>query len=344
VSGLQFDLEHDQSALSLVAIIDSAARAAGKSLFQAEITPGRIRFLISGLNASPIPEGTIIRLLANLRSESLNGILPLRFSGAVAADERGEIVGLAARNGSLTVQGTSSQAVRLQPAGVLNAASLLPGPVSPGGIITLIGSGIGPASEVIVQPPGLTTAGETTVHLDGVPAPLLYAAQNQINAIVPYAVQGKVSARLSISRRGTVLASLVVPIFAASPGVFTIGSAGVGQAAALNQDGSINSAANPAARGSIAVLYATGAGQTTPPGLDGQAAVDVLPKPVLPVSVSAGGIPAELIYAGAAPGFVAGVLQINFRIPLGIPAGPYVSVLFTAGASSSQSGVFLAVQ
>jgi uncharacterized protein (TIGR03437 family) len=88
-----------------------------------------------------------------------------------------------------------------------------------------------------------------------------------------------------------------------------------GPAAALNQDGSINSSANPAPAGSIIVLYATGAGVMNPPLQNGTVVADTTPKPVLPVSVLFAGVSAEILYAGPAPGLVAGVLQINARIP-----------------------------
>jgi len=99
-----------------------------------------------------------------------------------------------------------------------------------------------------------------------------------------------------------------LPVVAASPGVFAI----------TNEDGSVNSAANPAAQGSILVIYGTGEGQTAPGGVDGSVARTVFPKPVLPVSVLAGGQAAEVLYAGAAPDFVAGVMQVNLRIPAGL--------------------------
>jgi uncharacterized protein (TIGR03437 family) len=88
-----------------------------------------------------------------------------------------------------------------------------------------------------------------------------------------------------------------------------------GRAAALNQDGSINSPDNPAPLGSIVTLYTTGAGQMQPPVPDGKIAVDIRPKPVLPVSVlfnytNRG----TILYAGPAPGMIAGVLQINVRV------------------------------
>jgi uncharacterized protein (TIGR03437 family) len=344
VSGLQFDFEYDGSAMSVVAIVDMAARNGGKSLFQADLSPGKKRFLIAGLNANPIPEGVIVGLLANLKPDSPNGSSLVTLSGAMASNERGEPLPLGARGGSITIQGAATQPVRLQPAGVLNAASLVAGPVSPGEIITLIGSGIGPAREVIADPPGPTSLAETSLHFDGVPAPLLYAGPNQVNAIVPYAVQGKVSVQLSVFRSSVAIASLPLPVVSATPAIFTIGSQGVGQTAALNQDGTSNSDANPAERGSIAVIFATGAGQTNPAGVDGLVASESLPKPVLPVAVTVAGRNADVLYAGAAPALVAGVVQLNLRIPDTAPAGPAIPIGFSIGSATSPVGTTLAVK
>lgn len=96
------------------------------------------------------------------------------------------------------------------------------------------------------------------------------------------------------------------------------------------------------------MLYATGEGQTNPPGRDGSlaeyATLAEFPRPVLPVRVLIGGQPAEILYAGAAPGFVAGLMQINLRVPEGSPFGEAVGVVLRVGGASSRAGVTLAVR
>jgi uncharacterized protein (TIGR03437 family) len=95
---------------------------------------------------------------------------------------------------------------------------------------------------------------------------------------------------------------------------------GSGQGSLLNQGYSINSSRNPAAHGSIVLLYATGEGQTDPAGVDRLLATVGLPQPRVPVSITTGGIRCpKLLYAGAAPGFVAGSMKINARIPANAP-------------------------
>jgi uncharacterized protein (TIGR03437 family) len=130
---------------------------------------------------------------------------------------------------------------------------------------------------------------------------------------------------------------------AAAPALFSANSSGKGNGAILNQDTSVNSPSNPAAKGSIVVLYGTGEGQTNPRGVDGRIASSVFPKPLGSVSVTIGGIAAQVLYAGAAPGLVAGVFQINATLPPGVPSGA-VSVVVTVGTASSQPGLTLSVQ
>jgi len=110
-----------------------------------------------------------------------------------------------------------------------------------------------------------------------------------------------------------------------------------------NQDGTFNSAINPAEKGTILTLYATGEGQTDPAGVDGQLALSVYPKPILPVGVKIGGVDAPVLYYGAAPQMVAGVMQVNAKVPDDAASGNQAIVL-TVGSCSSPLGVTVAVK
>src|SRR6185503_18111449 len=101
-----------------------------------------------------------------------------------------------------------------------------------------------------------------------------------------------------------------------SPGIFTLGSTGAGFAAALNQDGTINSTSNPAPRGTVISLFSTGEGQTRPGGITGSITGASGAPPKLPVAVSFAGRNAAVQFAGAAPGLVAGVMQVNVLVPV----------------------------
>ena len=140
------------------------------------------------------------------------------------------------------------------------------------------------------------------------------------------------------------MASTTVPVQAASPALFSLDSTGGGPGAILNQDLSINSATNPATQGSVAVLYGTGGGLTMPASVDGLLTSQPYPMPELPVSVTIDNLPAKVLYAGAAPGLVAGTLQINVVVPANASPVRYDQVVLTIGDYVSPTAITIAVQ
>jgi uncharacterized protein (TIGR03437 family) len=183
-----------------------------------------------------------------------------------------------------------------------------------------------------------------SVLFDGIAAPLLYVSPNQINAIVPYSVTGNTSTQVTVTAQGQTIAGVTEPTAATAPAILTLASTGAGPGAILNQDLSVNSQSNPAAKGSVIAIFAMGAGQTSPPSVDGQVTGTLLPRPLLPVSVQIGGLDATVTYAGAAPGLVAGVLQVNALVPSEVSSGPAIPVEFSIGGASSQAGVSVAIK
>jgi uncharacterized protein (TIGR03437 family) len=257
--------------------------------------------------------------------------------------------------GNVWVADTLNNAVRyLQFAGggttvgaVTSGASNLSGPVAPGEVIVIWGSGLGPTPLVQYQVDanGLlpTSLGGTSVFVNGVLAPVVYASANQVAAVVPFGINGSLS-QLYVQSQNVTSAPFNLSVASQIPGIFTLNGSGTGQAAAINnKDGSINSAAHPAKVGDYVQLYITGAGQTNPAGTDGLIAAGPGPVPVGAVKVSIGGQIATVNFAGGAPGAVAGVIQVNAQIPTGITAGGAVPVVVQVGTSNSQPGVTLAV-
>ncbi|HEX2724357.1 MAG TPA: hypothetical protein VHN20_00905, partial [Beijerinckiaceae bacterium] len=229
-----------------------------------------------------------------------------------------------------------------------NAATALTGAVAPGEVVTIYGTGIGPAQLVTFE---LTTdrfairnqlAG-TRVLFDGFPAPILYTRADQVSAIVPFQVAGRTVTELRVEYQGQTTPRVELPVLPASPGLFTSSYSGSGQGAILNQDYWLNSAAAPAARGSVVMLYGTGAGQFQAPlGAEELArSAAALERPVV---VRIGGEEAEVLYAGTAPGLPAGVVQINARVPAGISPGGAVPVWFAVDGRPSRVDVTLAVR
>jgi uncharacterized protein (TIGR03437 family) len=207
-------------------------------------------------------------------------------------------------------------------------------PIAPGEILLLHGICMGPASRVFGH---FDSSGrlsrklaQTEVTFDGVAAPLLFVENSQIELIAPYELAGKNVTTMTVSNGGH-SSSTPVNVAGASAGLFTVD----GEAAAANSDGTLNSPTNPAARGEVIALYATGLGQTNPPGVDG-VPVNGLAKAIESVVVQIGGVNAQVLFAGDAPGFV-GLSQINVKVPEGLTPGLYLPVsMIVAGNISSQ--------
>ena len=111
----------------------------------------------------------------------------------------------------------------------------------------------------------------------------------------------------------------------------------------FNQDGTLNGPARRAIRGSIVTLFGTGEGAAAPAPRDGHISGLPLAAPLLTVTAKIGGFTAEVLYAGAAPSLVAGVLQVNVRVPAQVAAGEAVPVELTIGERPSQGNVVMAV-
>ena len=241
--------------------------------------------------------------------------------------------------------GTATQSLL---AAVVNAGSQLQSEVSPGEILSIHGLSVGSTN---VRGFSLDSSGKVSTIADGVQilfdgkaAPLIYSSATQSNVIVPYEVAGRVSTRMEIAVNGVKSQAWDVPVSATSPAIFTDGSLGVGQGAILNQDHSANSASNPAMRGSVIQIFATGEGQTTPSGITASVTNSSTIRPIGDVKVTIGGVSASIRYAGSAPSAVAGLFQVNAVVPEGVLTGQNVPIIVTVGGISSQSNVTVAVQ
>src|SRR5262249_54651429 len=150
---------------------------------------------------------------------------------------------------------------------------------------------------------------------DGIAAPLFLAGTFQATVQVPYELAGRKSAAVELVYRGIPSNVIQLPLVDSAPGLLTpLAST---EAAAINQDGTVNSSSSPAVRGSIFTLFARGCGQTSPASATGVPARPPLAAPALPAVMTIGNRPAEIVFAGAAPG-LAGVIQFNARIPTDI--------------------------
>ncbi len=248
---------------------------------------------------------------------------------------------------------------RVFPDCVVNAASYVGGGVAPGEIVTLFGSAMGPSELVrfrLAEDRRLaTTLADARILFNGVPAPLLYVSDKQSSAIVPYAAAGRTSVDVQVEYKGVRSDVMTVPVLASRPGIFSLDGSGQGQAAILNEDGSLNSPSNPASRGSIITIYATGGGEAAPGVVDGQILSDILPTSILPVSVYFDLYPysdsdddpkqGEVLYAGGVSGSVPGLLQVNVRVPANaVVTGDAVPFGLTIGSDGTVFQVTMALR
>jgi uncharacterized protein (TIGR03437 family) len=162
--------------------------------------------------------------------------------------------------------------------------------------------------------------------------------------VVPYEVNGKASTQMLVTYQGQTSSVVNLAVAQSAPGIFSSNGSGTGPGAILNQDGSPNSAANPAPSGSIIVLYATGEGQTNPTGVNGKLGTTPAPVPISPVTATVGGLPATIIYAGGVAGLVAGVMQVNLQLPTAVVPGNGVPIVLSVGGTASQAGLSVAIR
>jgi uncharacterized protein (TIGR03437 family) len=284
---------------------------------------------------------------ALLQSTYLPGPVPIQASVTIG---QGSVVNIASDSG-LTRLSPNASAQTLPLACAANAASYQTGPIAPGEVVVLFGNGLGPQQGIQTQAsfdtPFPTEVSNVEVTFDGVPSPLLWVQEGQVNAVVPWALTPGANTRLCVASNGTNTNCLDQPVAQIAPGVLTVDGH---YAAALNQDGTVNSAGNPAISGSVVTVFATGVGPVTPALADGSLVNLPLPTNVLQARVCNPDGPyppvgadnwtgcANVDYAGPAPFELAGLTQINFKVGYG--EGPY-TVLMPDGTRSAVFDVFV---
>jgi len=194
----------------------------------------------------------------------------------------------------------------------------LPGPLAAGEVVSIYGAGFGPQQGVMPQHSGNTIGtglGGVQVMIENTPAPLLYVSSAQINLVAPYLLNGRTAAHVQIVTADAASNQVVLGVEQAVPEIF---QSQPGVAAILNENGTVNGPNNPTHVGDSVAMFVSGAGQTTPPGVDGSIPQAAGGTPLLPIKVQFDipGMPyADVTYPGNAPGLVSGVVQVNFRVP-----------------------------
>jgi uncharacterized protein (TIGR03437 family) len=221
--------------------------------------------------------------------------------------------------------------------GIVNAASFAAlAPVAPGSLVSVFGSRLSQSPATATDVPLPLSLGGATIILGGKQAPLLFTTDGQVNAVVPYGIPVN-SAQQAVAARGsTISVPQPVTLAPAAPGVFTSdGRQGivVDVDAAGNQ--TLVDPAHPARIGDALVIYCTGLGEVDPSVTTGSPApASPLSNAVNPVTVTIGGIDANVLFAGLTPTQV-GLYQVNIVIPAGITPGAQVPLIISAAGQAS---------
>jgi uncharacterized protein (TIGR03437 family) len=225
---------------------------------------------------------------------------------------------------------------------IVNAASYAGGAVVPGEMLIISGANLGPANVVAVEDGARLplVLSDVRVLFDGNPAPLLSVSATRIAAVAPFGIAGTEASRITVEYRGERSPELSLPVVVSKPGLFSSDGSGRGQAVTFDTEGAAVDSVVP---GSIVTVIGTGAGLHEPPANDGEIATDSWPPLAQPVRVTLGDVEVnELFFSGGIKGRVAGVFQVQFRVPEGTPAGT-LAVQVTVGTESTQAGLTITV-
>ncbi|HEY6340477.1 MAG TPA: hypothetical protein VIY49_03220 [Bryobacteraceae bacterium] len=325
-AAIQIDLQYGSAVATLRPSAGASATAASKSLYSSDVSPNVKRILIAGLNTNTIPDGVLANLVV-APALPAEGPYAIPFSNIVAssADGLNLLVSSIGLPGGLVVTNSAIQGQ--------TALS-----VAPGELVTLWISGLLPATAM---------ASNLSVTFNGMAAPLLYTSLTQINAVTPFELAGQANAQIALYYQSQQVFLSSIAVAASEPGIFSVGGSGSGQGVIVNQNGNLNSASNPAPRGSIVAVFGTGFGAMNPPLGDGVIApTSSTPTntPVADVAVEVGGNAATIVYKGPAPGEIAGLMQVNFIVPPAASPGAAVMLQVQVGPNFSPANLTMAVQ
>jgi uncharacterized protein (TIGR03437 family) len=262
----------------------------------------------------------------------------------VQADSKALLTG-----GTAIVQLSVSDGLLISANTVNNSASQTQGRIAPGEVISIFGTGMGSKSgtsfalDPVTSKVNSNLAG-TEVYINGVAAPVLYASDTQVNAIVPFELPTSGQVILQVGYQGILSPGVTVTMAADAPGIFTMKGTGSGQAVAVNLDGTVCDSAHPAAPGSTIVVYFTGGGTTTPSGATGSVAGMTFKRLTQTALATVADVPGTVIFAGAAPTLLEGVNQLNLTLDAKTPTGPALPLILTVGNNSSPATATVAVK
>ena len=231
--------------------------------------------------------------------------------------------------------------------GAVSAASFsAQSPLPPGAFVSVFGSNLAAQTEVATALPFPTEIGGVSLQIAGQAVPLQFVASGQINAVLPFGLDINAAQQVVVQRGPALSAPESVSVSAAQPAVFTQDLTGTGPAAAVgvrpNGTSFLVGPEGSLQPGDVVLIFCAGLGEVNPPVTAGTAAPgNPLATTVNPVTVTIGGVPAQVVFSGLAPGF-AGLYQINAVVPSGVTSGAQAVAVTVSGRTSPP--VTLAVQ
>jgi uncharacterized protein (TIGR03437 family) len=223
------------------------------------------------------------------------------------------------------------------PGGVLNAASLTPGPVAPGSIATVFGNlGLNSPSQPSSAPLPKTLSGfSIQLQSGGVSVPLFYASASQANIQIPWEMLGQSAVAVTAVLNGNSGPAQTLKLATFAPAIFATNGQGTGQGAITDSSYRLVDSLNPATPGGVIQIYCTGLGAVTNlPASGSPASGTTLSRTTTNPTVKIGGIEAAVLFSGLVPGTV-GEYQVNVQVPVGVPSGPAIPVTISIGGSTS---------
>lgn len=225
--------------------------------------------------------------------------------------------------GTLVVTVTPSASSAPAVGGVTDGASFRTA-VAPGALASIFGTQLAPVEAAARNVPLPAQLGGVSALVNAIPAPFYYISPGQLNVQIPYETPPG-PARITVNNNGQT-SSIFVTVDAAAPGIFTDASRALVPT-------------NRASGGQVIEMYMTGAGAVTPTIATGaapslQTPIANLPRPTQAARVTVGGVDAAIIFIGIPPA-LAGVTQVNFRVPATLPAGVHQVVVTIGGVDST---------
>lgn len=226
--------------------------------------------------------------------------------------------------------------------GILNGGSFAVGqPLAPGSFVTLFGEKLASATLKASSVPLAKSLAGAEILIGGQLAPVFFASDGQVNAILPYGLPTGGPLPVLLARDGVFSPLRSLSIVPAAPGIFMYGNS---QAIAVGPNGvDLIDSAHIVRAGQTIVVYCTGLGEVSPAVPAGtQTPLTVLSKTVETVTATIGGVTAKVDFAGLTPGQT-GLYQVNMVVPTGVAAGDRVPIVLQAAGTAS-SAAYISVR